>query len=161
MNYFWQPINIVPSLLSQEGGVSLLWFTIMKTHRLALRVTNTPDEEGDQLWAQDQAMEGQRSEAFLHGPLFTGRLVGVQVGVGSVSVTDLICYKLHELNERHIPHGTKTTTAISALFNPLNISGALARGKQVFSPPNKIAERGQEPLPWAEYDNSSRMETVS
>lgn len=60
-----------------------------RTHRLALGVANPAVKEGDQLRAQDQPMEGQGSEAFLHGPLLTGRLVRVQAGVRSVSVMDL------------------------------------------------------------------------
>ena len=55
------------------------------TDRLVLSITNSSDEQVDQLRAQDKAVEGEWSEALLHGPLLTGRLVWIQVGVGSMS----------------------------------------------------------------------------
>ena len=60
--------------------------TRRETHRLAFRVTDSSDEQGDELRAQDQAVEGQWAEALLHGPVFARGLVRVQVGVGGVSV---------------------------------------------------------------------------
>lgn len=54
------------------------------TDRLVLGVADTSDEQVDQLGAQYQTVEGERSEALLHGPLLTGRLIWVQVGVGSI-----------------------------------------------------------------------------
>lgn len=52
--------------------------------RLVLGVADAPDEQVHQLRAQDESMEGQRPEALFHGPLLTGRLVWVQVGVGGM-----------------------------------------------------------------------------
>lgn len=58
------------------------------TDRLVLSITDSSDEQVDQLRAQDKAMEGEWSEALLHGPLLTGRLIWVQVGVGSMPAHD-------------------------------------------------------------------------
>ena len=55
-----------------------------RPYRLVLGVAGAPQQQCDQLRAQDQAVEGQGSEALLHGPLLAGGLVGVQVGVGHV-----------------------------------------------------------------------------
>lgn len=52
--------------------------------RLVLSIADPSDEEVDQLGTQDEAMEGEWSEALLHGPLLTGRLIWVQVGIGSI-----------------------------------------------------------------------------
>lgn len=54
------------------------------TDRLGLGVADASDEQVDQLGAQDEAVEGERPEALLHGPLLARGLVWVQVGVGSV-----------------------------------------------------------------------------
>lgn len=48
-----------------------------QTYRLTFRITNSSDEQGDKLRPKDEAVEGQRAEAFLHGPVFTWGLVGV------------------------------------------------------------------------------------
>lgn len=55
------------------------------TDRLVLSVADPPDEQVDELRAKDEAVEGEWSEALLHGPLLAGRLIWVQVGVGSMS----------------------------------------------------------------------------
>lgn len=47
------------------------------TDRLVLSVADPSDEQVDELGAQDEAVEGERSEALLHGPLLAGGLVGV------------------------------------------------------------------------------------
>ena len=57
---------------------------VCETDRLVLSVAHPSDEQVDQLGAQDEAVERERSEALLHGPLLTGRLIWVQVGVGSI-----------------------------------------------------------------------------
>lgn len=54
------------------------------TDRLVLSITDPSYEQIDQLGAQNEAVEGEWSEALLHGPLLTGRLIWVQVGVGSI-----------------------------------------------------------------------------
>ncbi len=54
------------------------------TDRLVLSVADPSDEQVDQLGAQDESVEGERSEALLHGPLLAGRLIWVQVGVRSI-----------------------------------------------------------------------------
>ena len=53
--------------------------------RLVLGIADAPDEQGHQLGAQNEPVEGQRPEALLHAPLLTGRLVWTQVGVWDVS----------------------------------------------------------------------------
>ena len=54
------------------------------TDRLVVSIADPSDEQVDQLRAQNEAMEGEWSEALLHGPLLTGRLIWVQVWVGSM-----------------------------------------------------------------------------
>ena len=61
-----------------------VYIYIYISDRLVLGVADTSDEQVDQLGAQYQTVEGERSEALLHGPLLTGRLIWVQVGVGSI-----------------------------------------------------------------------------
>lgn len=54
------------------------------TDRLVLSVADPSDEQVDQLGAQDEAVKGEWPEALLHGPLLAGRLIWVQIGVGSI-----------------------------------------------------------------------------
>ena len=61
----------------------------VRPYRLVLGVAGTPQQQRDQLRSQDQAVEGERSEALLQGPLLAGGLVGVQVGVGHVPVDEV------------------------------------------------------------------------
>ena len=66
--------------------VSTLTHTHTHTDRLVLSITHSADEQGDELRAQNEAVEGQRSESLLHGPVLAGRLIWVQVGVWYMSV---------------------------------------------------------------------------
>lgn len=60
------PVTILPSRTPEPN-----------TYGLTFRVTHASDEQGDELGAQDEAMEGQRTESLLHGPVFTRGLVRV------------------------------------------------------------------------------------
>lgn len=74
----------------------LSWLTVSlgvcvtgkETDRLVFCIADPSDEQVDQLGAQDEAMEGEWSETLLHGPLLTGRLIWVQVGVGCMPVNE-------------------------------------------------------------------------
>lgn len=48
-----------------------------QTYGLTFGIAHSSDEQGDQLGAQDKAVEGQRTEALLHGPVFARGLVRV------------------------------------------------------------------------------------
>lgn len=65
--------------------ITTLWVGSWATDRLVLCVADATDQQVDQLRAQDDAVEGQRSEPLLHGPLLARGLVWVQVRVGCMS----------------------------------------------------------------------------
>lgn len=56
-------------------------------HRLALGVADATVKQREELGAQHEAVEGERAETLLHGPVLAWGLVGVQAGVGRVPVT--------------------------------------------------------------------------
>lgn len=62
-------------LLPPVPSRTLVW--TRETYRLTFRITNSSNEQGDKLRPEDQAVEGQRAEAFFHGPVFTWGLVRV------------------------------------------------------------------------------------
>lgn len=62
----------VPALLP-----STIPLQTRETYRLTFGIANSSDKQGDKLRPKDEAVEGQRAEAFLHGPVFTWGLVRV------------------------------------------------------------------------------------
>lgn len=65
--------SLSSTLVPQNPGLD----KTREPYRLTFRITNSSYEQGDELRPKDQAVEGQRAEAFLHGPVFTRGLVRV------------------------------------------------------------------------------------
>lgn len=61
---------------------TLTYVHVCVSDRLVLSIADPPGEQVNKLRAQDEAVEGERSETLLHSPLLTGRLIWVQIGVG-------------------------------------------------------------------------------